>query len=159
VINPAEYEREFVRKTDPLRCNMCGERREVTLRELKRDYIPVAAYFALFFGLLIGLLILLAVRVQHKINLPFCDRCWKRSRNADRLAGLSVGAFFLSLIGGMAAMLNLNSGLAFLLPTFLAAAFVGWGMLYKRKNNPRFKKIDRNEAIVSTASGELVFTR
>lgn len=158
-IAPSGHEQALVERPDPLRCNMCGERREVTLRSIKKDYVPFVAYFTLLFGVLIGLLVLLALRVQHKISLPFCDRCWRRSRNADRLAGLSVAVFFLSIILGVVVMLNLNSGLAFLLPTFPATAFVFWAMFYKRKNNPSFKKIDRKQIIVSTTFGELVFTK
>ena len=99
------------------------------------------------------------LRVQHKINLPFCERCWKRSRTADILAALSAGAFLFSIIAGVIVMVKFNSAMAFLFPTFPAAAFVFWAMFQKRKNNPRIKKVDRKQIIVSTASGEVVFAK
>jgi hypothetical protein len=158
-IAPAGHEQEIAERAAPLRCNICGERREVTLRSIKKDYVPFVAYFSLLLGVLIGLLVLLLLRVQHKLNLPFCDRCWRRSRTSDIVAGVSVGAFFVSIIVGVAVMLNLNSGFGFLVPTLPAAVFLFWAMFYKRKNNPRFKKVDRKQVVVSTASGEIIFAK
>lgn len=150
---------DLVEHMNPLRCNKCLEQREVTLKSFKQAYVPFFVYLTMLFGVLIGLLVLLAARVQHQITLPFCDRCWRKSRNADWLSGLSLAAFLLSLIAGLIVMLKLNSGLGFLLPTVPAVAFLVWAIMNKRKNNPTIKKIDRTHVVVSTASGEIVFAK
>jgi len=158
-IDPIEDELASQTSGNPLRCNMCGGSVGIALRKVEKDYIPFAAYLTLFVGLLIGLLIILALRVQHKIQLPFCETCWKTSQRADLLAGLGIGAFVVSLIAGVVAILKLNSALAFLIPALPAAAFLVWALFNKRKYNARFKKITKKEVVVSTASGDMVFIK
>src|SRR2546421_960668 len=85
----------------PVACVMCDTRgTKIPTRGLKRAYVPPAAYLGVFLGPLLGLLLIMALRVQHEVNLPFCDKCWGRSKRAglyETFAGLS---FILALIVG-----------------------------------------------------------
>lgn len=139
------------------RCNMCNTEVGVSMKYLKKDYIPLPGYLALGLGCLIGLIAIMLLKVRHNISLAFCDSCWKRTRRSDRFEALGVGAFFLSVVAGLILLLNFDSVIAFFSPFVLSLGIIVWSQIYKNKNSPKFKKIDRKQVIVSTESGELIF--
>lgn len=141
------------------RCSMCDTDDGVSMKSLKRDFIPLRAYLALFLGCLIGLIAIMVLKVRHDLSLPFCGSCWKKSRKADRFEALSVGAFFLSIVAGLVLLLNFDSAIAFFSPIALSFAAIVWSQVYKIRNSPKFRKIDRKQVIVSTPAGDLIFAK
>jgi len=126
----------------------------------KRTYIPPIAFLTIFLGFLGGLLILALVKVQHDITLPYCDSCWRNFKKANILEALSGFSFLLALIVGLILMLNLNSGWVFWIPPGLSVGAIAAAQMYKHAIHPRYKRINRKEAVVAAGVyGDIVFSK
>ncbi len=143
------------------RCVKCDDGSpEVEMKAFKKDYIPPFAYVGLVLGPLIGLLIILGRRVQHDLTLPFCKKCWRNLKRADLFETLSVFSFFVSIVLGVALLLNLDSWTAFFIFPVLAGALIVGSQIYKRENYPKFKTVHRKQVVVtSAASKDIVFAK
>jgi hypothetical protein len=141
-------------------CVKCNSRSNVLSRTFKRAYVPPAAFLTVFLGILGGLLVLALIKVQHDITLPYCNSCWKNFKKANVLEGLSMFSFFVALVLGVALMINLGSGWAFWIPIIMSVIAIVAAQRYKRAIHPKFKKINRKEAIVATrAYGDIIFSK
>jgi hypothetical protein len=117
-------------------------------------------YIVLLLGPLIGLLILLALRVQHDITLPYCKTCWRSFKTANFLEAMSLLSFFAAIVLGVVLMLKLNSGIAFYIPMIVSVVLIVAAQRYKRRFHPKYKKVNRKEAVVLAGPyGEIVFSK
>ncbi len=97
----------------PLLCVRCNSDGLVESHSFSYSHIPIYAYLVCILNPLLGLIVIALSAGQHRIDLPFCNSCWGRYRLAAILAGISILVFLLSVIGGVAMMLNFDSGYAF----------------------------------------------
>jgi hypothetical protein len=117
-------------------------------------------YIAVLLGPLIGVLMLMILRVQHEITLPYCQSCWRGFKKANLFESLSLLLFFLSILVGVVLMLNLNSGTAFFVPLVISVALIVIARRNKMRFYPKFKMVDRKQAIVNAGRyGDVVFSK
>ena len=115
---------------------------------------------SLLLGPLIGVLILLVVRVQHDITLPYCESCWSGFKKANLYETTSLLSFFGAFIIGLVLLLNFDSVLALFVPVTASIALIVWAQRNKKRVQPRFKKVDRKQAVVSAGRyGDVVFSK
>src|SRR5690606_14561751 len=96
-----------------LLCIKCQKTNGVEDRTLDYSKVSPAAYFAFLLGPVVALIVLGLTSKHHFICVPYCRRCWNRYRLGKWLSGLSLLLFCGSLVGGLAIMLNFNSGYMF----------------------------------------------
>lgn len=144
----------------PLSCIKCGTGSGVAMQHFKKNYIPPVVFIGAIFGVLPTLILLLILKVTHQIDAPFCHDCWhkfgktKSTETLTILGGLFVA--FLAILFG----LNFQSLIVFLV--FLAAGMwlIVWGQMFKSKNSPKFKKVNRKEVVITDPlGGEVAFVR
>ena len=126
----------------------------------KRTHVPPVAFLTIFLGGILGVLILAIVRVQHDITLPYCETCWRRIKKSNLMETLSMFSFFVGLVLGVVLMLNLNSGIVFWFPLIASVGLIVWAQRSKRKAHPKYKKVDRKQAVVAAGVyGDIVFSK
>lgn len=141
-------------------CIKCGSMQNIFLQYFKKNYVPPAVYLSIFVGFLPFIILTLVLRVTHHINAPFCISCWQRFSRTNLIETLSTLGFLAGIIIGIIAAVILNTWIAFLFFFSLTAAFVVWGQIYIRKSSPKFKKINRQEAIIDAHSvGEIRYVK
>lgn len=151
-----------VRRSGDVRqvCVRCNSSNQVRSRTFKRSYVPPIAFVTILLGVLLGLIVLALIKVQHDITLPYCDGCWKKFKQANLYEGLGLASFFVAVVLGVILMINLNSGWAFWIPLIGSGIAVVVAQRYKRSIHPKFKKVNRKEAIVSTRPyGDITFSK
>jgi hypothetical protein len=159
VFNGDEVLESYTPPVAHLRCNKCNTDVNVTIRSVKKDYVPVIAYVLCVLGLLIGAIAILATRVRHKLELPFCKRCWTRTKIAGAFESFAFLGFLVSIISGFVLMFKFNNGWLFWFACGFGSGMLVWSQIYKRKCSPSYRSVDGKRVIVSTASGDLVFAK
>jgi hypothetical protein len=159
--SPVHYNNQHrVQPMHSLSCIKCGTGNGVAVQQFKKDYIPPIAFIGAIFGVLPTLILLLVLKVTHQIDVPFCHDCWhnfKKVKTVETLTGVG-GLFgaFISILAGFATE-SLFVGL------ILMAGSVGliiWGQMFKSKNSPKFKKVNRKEVVIADPlGGEVAFVR
>lgn len=132
----------------PILCVKCGGGQSVHMQHFKKDYVPPVAYLGVFMGILPFLILVLVLKVNHKIDAPFCIDCWDKFKRVNTVANLGTLAFLFGIIGAIVALVALESGFAFLFVLALTIGFVIWTQIYRRQNSPKFKKVDRQQVII-----------
>ena len=73
---------------------------------------------------------------------------------------LSLFSFFAALVIGVVLMLRLNSGYAMSIPVIVSIALIVIAQRNKLRFQPKYKKVNRKEAIVSAGPyGDIVFSK
>lgn len=132
----------------PLLCVKCGGSQSVYMQNFKKGYIPPIAYIGAFIGILPMLIMIRVLQVNHKIDAPFCLDCWDKFSRAEKLGKFSGAIFMLGIVVAIVALMALESGFAFLFVLALTIGFVIWTQIYKQKNSPKFKTVDRQQVII-----------
>lgn len=129
-------------------CVKCQRAEHVTERALQYSKVSPVAFLAFLLGPIIALIVLAITSKHHTFCLPYCRRCWNRYRLASWLSGLSILLFIAALIGGVAAMLEFNSGYMFWpLPVFTTAG-MAYLFYWKQTLFPRVKKVDKAKIVI-----------
>ena len=133
----------------PLLCIKCNSNISVATRVFTYSHIPTYVYLILVLNLLVGLIVIALSSGQHRIELPYCNSCWRRYRIVSVLAGFSILVFFASIVGGVALMLNANSGYAFFPLPVLSIAFMIGLVALKRRYMPSVLRSNKHEVVVN----------
>lgn len=144
----------------PLFCVRCNSLDSVQTRTFSYSHIPLYAYLVCILNLFLGLIVIALSAGQHRIDLPCCKVCWRRYRLTAILAGMSLLLFVASMIGGVAMMLQLDSGYWFFpLPLMAVGVMIGLGIA-KRRAGPRIERSSRDEVVVDAGHyGLVTFTK
>ena len=143
-----------------LSCVKCSGRRDVYLQNFKKDYVPPVAYLGIIGGILPAVILVLVLKVTHHLTAPFCGECWTKFRKIRTVETLTNLGFFALFIGGMFAGFALESKFIFFFFFAVSIALVVWGQNYKKKNSPKFKKVDRRQVVIDDPTfGEVCFQR
>ncbi len=141
-------------------CVVCHSKdASVDTREFKKTYMPSYTYGLLLLAPLIGLLLMIAVRVEHSITLPFCERCWKGKKFMTLMQGLSGLLFLGSIPAGVALMLQFENGWAFFVPIVFTLVLLLALEVAKRKYQPKYKVVDKDRVVIETLQGDLEFAK
>jgi hypothetical protein len=139
-------------------CVKCQQSGDVRERILQYSRISPVAYLAFLLGPIAALIVLGLTSKQHTFCLPYCRRCWNRYLLAAWGSGLSILLFCGALVGGVAMMLEFDSGYFFwplpILSTLAMAALLYW----KQGLYPRVKSVDKSKIIIDGGVyGDIIF--
>jgi hypothetical protein len=141
-------------------CIKCGDRKRVSLQNFKIDYIPPISYVAFFMGILPGLILVSLLKVKHHLSAPFCGDCWRNFNQVSGKETLGVLACLGGFVVGIFAMFLFESVLIMLIFFGLGIALLIRGQLFKSKHSPKYKKVTRQEVIISDPQvGDVSFAR
>jgi len=109
-------------------------------------------------GLVPLVILALVLRTRYRVNISFCDECWRNNRTANILDPISALGFLFGFIVSIVIGVATES----LIPAFvvlaLSVGFYIWGNRYAKRIGPKISKIDRTKMVISTPnSGELSF--
>ena len=151
--SPSSYDHVLI-------CVKCYSQNAVSERKIDYSHIPLYVYLMIVVNLFLGLLVIALSAGQHRLDLPLCDRCWRTYRIASILSGLSVFLFIASLVGGVAMMLQFDSGYAFFpLPVAASAIFAGL-IFIKQRSTPKILKVDKLSVVVDAGPyGPITFSK
>lgn len=144
----------------PACCVKCGTRRDISIQQYKKDYVPPLVYLSIFLGWLILLILILVLRKRHDITLPWCNECWRKFKLAKAMETVtSVGC--LVLLGvGLCAGIGSNNMMWFVACLVVGFGSAIWGHIYHKQNAPKYAKIDREKVIVTPfAGGDICFQK
>ncbi|HEY0459217.1 MAG TPA: hypothetical protein VGC97_08785 [Pyrinomonadaceae bacterium] len=155
---PAFYGNQY--EAPPMSCIKCGERREVYMQHFKKNYIPPVALLGAFFGLIPAVILIAVLQVEHQLQAPFCGVCWTKFKKTKTVETLTaVGGIFIFLAAIIIAVAA-NSFFIFLLFVAGCIALIVYGQMYKSKNSPKFKKVNRQEVVITDPLiGDVSFVR
>jgi hypothetical protein len=130
-------------------CIKCGERRNVSMHNFKKPYVPPLAYLALLIGLLPGMLIILLIKVRHQLQAPFCDGCWSKFNTVSMTETISALFFLFGVIAALFFGVGTESFVIFCVIFALACGVLILGNSYSRKHNLKYKKVNSRQVIVT----------
>ena len=129
-------------------CIKCQKTDKVKDRVLHYSGAPRATYLTFLLGPLAALIALGVSSHNHVISLPYCSKCWNKYRLASILAGLSVLGFCGALIGGVALMLQFNSGYWFWPLPIMSIILMLWLFYWKQTTYPKVKYVDKASIVL-----------
>jgi hypothetical protein len=143
-----------------LSCIKCGGKSDVYLQNFKKDYVPPVAYLGALGGILPAVILVLVLKVTHLLTAPFCGQCWTKFRKVSTIETLTNLGFFALFIGGMFAGFAFGSTFVFFVSFALSIGLVVWGQNFKKKNSPKYKKVNRKQVVIDDPTfGEVCFQR
>lgn len=160
---PSFYSNDYQPQQQPqmqMSCIKCGNGNNVSLQNFKKEYVPPLAYCALLFGLLPGAIIIALTRVIHRLNAPFCHECWSKFRKVNLIETLTTVGALVGFIVGIILAVAAKSLFVFLFIVVAILVMIIYGQMYRAKNSPKFKKVNRKEIVIKDPRfGDVSFAR
>lgn len=158
---PTDFEEDYqLPHSAQMSCIKCGSRNRVSLQNFKKDYIPPISYIGFFMGILPGLILVRLLKIKHYLSAPFCHGCWENFRKVSINEIMGFTGLFLGFFAGIFALVVTESVLIMLLIFAAAFGLAVWSQLYKSKHSPNYKKVSRQEIIISDPRiGDISFAK
>jgi hypothetical protein len=129
-------------------CVKCQRTGDVKDRILQYSKVSPVAFLAFLLGPIAALIVLGLTSKQHTFCLPYCRLCWNKYLVASWSSGLAILIFCAALVGGVAMMLQFESGYLFwplpIVSTLTMAALFYW----KQTMFPHVKSVDKAKIVI-----------
>lgn len=141
-------------------CVKCGGRRNISIQQYKKDYVPPLVYLSILAGWLILIILILVLRKRHDISLPWCRTCWDKFKFAKAMETVTSLGCLILVFAGIGIGLAMGNMMWFAVCLFVGLGAAIWGNVYHKQCAPKYKKIDRQQVIVAPFSGaEICFQK
>jgi len=141
-------------------CVKCGgDKRDLSMRNFKKDYTPPIAYIGVFGGILPLLILILVLRKRHKVNALFCPECWDKFKHYSLYSNLFGFVCLGALIGGLVMAVIVQRPALGLFAFFVSIGVGIFGKYYENKISPKYVKTNRSQIYIKIPNyGEVDFT-